>query len=122
MNIPSISRFGDGASSQQLAFPKGATASAAAQPDALKLQAAPQQTTGPTPAEILDAVQALKKKVELVTPGGFEISIDEEARMTVVRITDGKTGEMIRQIPAPELVELAKDLDRMQGLLLRQQA
>ena len=41
---------------------------------------------------------------------------------TIVRITDGETGEMIRQIPSEEMLEIARSLDKMQGLLLRQEA
>jgi flagellar protein FlaG len=121
MNIQSIGKFGDGAS--QPAAPQGAAASEAPRPDALKLQAiAKQPVPPPAHADVQEAIQAIRKRIEVASPGSFEFSIDEDARMTVVRITDRNTGELIRQVPAKELVELAKDLDRMQGLLLRQQA
>ncbi|MBL8491536.1 MAG: flagellar protein FlaG, partial [Rhodocyclaceae bacterium] len=41
---------------------------------------------------------------------------------TVVKVVDGQTGKMIRQIPSEELLAIAESIDRMQGLLLRQKA
>lgn len=121
MNIQSIGKFGDGA--PQPAAPQGAAAADAPKPDTLKLQAiAAQPARPPAQTDVQDAIQAIRKRIEVASPGSLEFSIDEDARMTVVRITDRNTGDLIRQIPAQELVELAKDLDRMQGLLLRQQA
>ena len=52
----------------------------------------------------------------------LRFSIDNDTGKTIVRITDQKTGEMIRQIPSEELVEIAKSLDKVQGLLFMQKA
>ena len=41
---------------------------------------------------------------------------------TVVRVIDKQTGEVIRQMPSKELLEIAKSLDRLQGLLVRNSA
>jgi flagellar protein FlaG len=121
MSIQSIGSFGDNAP-RPAATQGAATVNDAPKPDTIKLQAAPQQTTQPSNEEVREAVREISKKMEAASPGSFEFSIDKDARMTLVRITDRKTGDLIRQVPAPELVELAKDLDRMQGLLLKQQA
>jgi len=40
----------------------------------------------------------------------------------VVRVLDDATKEVIRQIPSEEALEIAKALDKLQGVLLRQEA
>ena len=40
----------------------------------------------------------------------------------MVKVVDVQTNAVLRQIAYEEMLELAKDLDRMQGLLVRQQA
>lgn len=122
MSIQSIGRFGDVV--PQPATPKGAPASDAPKPDSLKLQTPPQQpATQPAREDVQEAIKALKDKVGPMTPGNaFEFSMDQETGSAVVRITDAQTGELIRQIPSKELVDIAKNLDKMMGLLLRQKA
>ncbi|MFD2272939.1 flagellar protein FlaG [Undibacterium arcticum] len=38
----------------------------------------------------------------------------------MVKVVDQRTQEVIRQMPSPEALEIAKALDKMQGLLIRQ--
>jgi flagellar protein FlaG len=52
----------------------------------------------------------------------IQFSIDEDTDTTVVKIVDRNTQEVIRQIPSEEMLEIAKALDRLQGLLIRQKA
>jgi len=40
----------------------------------------------------------------------------------VVKVVDLETKEVIRQIPSPEVLEIAKAVDQLQGLLIRQKA
>ncbi|HEX7633662.1 MAG TPA: flagellar protein FlaG, partial [Noviherbaspirillum sp.] len=40
----------------------------------------------------------------------------------VVKVVDQQTKTVIRQIPTEETLEIAKALDRVQGLLIRQKA
>ena len=40
----------------------------------------------------------------------------------MVKVIDRSTKEVIRQIPSKEMLELAQALERLQGLLIRQQA
>ena len=51
----------------------------------------------------------------------IEFSIDEDSGQTVVKVIDRATKEVLRQIPSEEMLELAKALDKLQGLLLRQE-
>jgi flagellar protein FlaG len=81
----------------------------------------PQQQ--PQPEQLQKAVESMKKMVDIQAPNTLAFSIDDSTGKTIVRITDAKTGEMIRQIPSEEMLEIARSLDKMQqGMLLRQEA
>jgi len=81
------------------------------------------QTTNPTEqrAQLEAAVKAVKEFIQPMT-GNLEFSMDEETGETVIKITDASTKELIRQIPSKEMLEIAQALDRLQGLLVKQQA
>jgi len=49
-------------------------------------------------------------------------SIDEDLGKTVVKVVDRGTKELIRQFPSEEMLQIAKALDKIQGLLVKQQA
>lgn len=79
---------------------------------------APQQ---PPPEQVQKAVEALKQLIETKAPNSLAFSIDDATGRTIVKITDAETGEMIRQIPSEEMLQIARSLDRMQGMLLQEQ-
>ncbi len=59
------------------------------------------------------------------TTSRLEFEIDHDLnRMdkVVIKILNGESGEVIRQIPAQELLDLAKYLDAPKGLLIRERA
>lgn len=71
--------------------------------------------------QLSDAVKAVK---EFIQPqaGNLEFTMDEETGDTIIKIVDSSSGELIRQIPSKEMLEIAKALDRLQGLLVKQKA
>ena len=52
----------------------------------------------------------------------LQFSVDEDTGKTIVRIIDSATEEVIKQIPGDEILAIAKSIDKLQGLLLRQEA
>jgi flagellar protein FlaG len=56
----------------------------------------------------------------------LEFSIDSSTKMLVVKIVDTGTGQIIRQVPANEVLGIARSIDQFlkfqQGLLLKQKA
>ncbi len=68
--------------------------------------------------------QAIDEVRELITPVAQNLlfSIDEDTGRTVVRVVDAETDEVIRQIPSEEILAISKALDKLQGVLLKQQA
>lgn len=81
------------------------------------------RTSAPEPAttrEQLDQAVARVKDVLRATTSKLEIEIDPDLQKAVVKIRNGESGEIIRQIPAQELLDLAKYLDEPKGLLVRE--
>ena len=80
-------------------------------------------TPEPTPIkERLEQAAARVKEVLRGTTSRLEIEIDSDSNKAVIRIINGESGEVIRQIPAQELLDLAKHLDEPKGLLVRERA
>lgn len=68
--------------------------------------------------------EAVKRLEEFVAPTQSQISfsIDEELGVSVVKILDTQSKEVIRQFPSEEAINLARALDKLQGLLIRDKA
>lgn len=94
-------------------------------PDAVKLPEAPVQSVQanpkPTPEHLQKALEALKQAIPIKS-SALQFSLDEVSGQIIARVTDSDTGEVIRQIPSKELLEIAHAIDKMQGMLLRQKA
>lgn len=75
----------------------------------------------PAPAEVKEALKTINKTVQAMSPS-LEFSIDTDSKRTIVKVVDMDTKEVIRQMPSVEALEIAKALDRLQGLLIRQKA
>ena len=75
----------------------------------------------PTQKELHQAVSELQRKAQSFSPN-LRFSVDRDTGRTVVKVTDANTQELIRQIPAEEVLQLAKEIDRMQGLLFNKEA
>lgn len=76
----------------------------------------------PTPEQLQMAMETMKRMIDSKAPNSLAFSVDDRSGKTIVRITDTETGETIRQIPSEELLAIARSLDKMQGMLLKQQA
>lgn len=92
----------------------------------------PVQTSNPvTPADqtqqaaftdqINNAVKSINKTVQASVPN-IEFSVDHDTDKLIVKIIDQQTKQVIRQIPNEEVIEIAKSLDKLQGLLIKQSA
>lgn len=71
-----------------------------------------------------DVSSAVKKMNEsmLGSSQSLQFSIDEDSKDIVVKVIDQNTNEVVRQIPSKEALQIAKSIDKMQGLLIRQKA
>mgnify|MGYP005609702747 CR=1 FL=1 len=81
--------------------------------------------TAPAPAPTRDQVEQAAARVKDAfrgTTSRLEIEIDHDLHKAVIKIFNGESGEIIRQIPSQELLDLAKQLGDQKGLLIRERA
>jgi flagellar protein FlaG len=72
-------------------------------------------------AQVRDAVSQIQHFTYALAQN-LQFAINEETGKMVIKIVDGQTKEVIRQIPSEEAVSIARTLDRIQGLLFNDQA
>ena len=75
----------------------------------------------PTLDEVNQAVSELNKASQAKAQG-LEFSVDNDSKRTVVKVVDQTTKEVLRQIPSPEALAIAKSLDNAKGMLIKQTA
>jgi flagellar protein FlaG len=85
-------------------------------------EAAVQQPgTNSSAVQVAEALKSINNTIQTLAQN-VEFSIDEDSDRAIVKVIDRETKEVIRQMPTKEALEIAKALDRVQGLLIRQQA
>ncbi|GAA5786467.1 hypothetical protein GCM10007860_05450 [Chitiniphilus shinanonensis] len=74
-------------------------------------------------ASLEDALKKLNDTAKLLSnSNSLRFSIDEDTEMVVVKVMDGETDEVIRQIPSEEVLAIAKAIDQFRGMLIKEQA
>jgi flagellar protein FlaG len=114
MEVPAVA----GPTAPAVATAVASTATQGAQAVPARQAAPPAQ---PTLGQVTEAVNAINRSMATQSRG-LEFSVDADSQRTVVKVIDSQTGELIRQIPTVETLEIAHALDQAQGLLIRQQA
>jgi len=79
------------------------------------------QKTEPTRQQIEEAAKTVNEFLKPIN-NSINFSLDEETGITVVKVIDVATKEIIRQIPSEEMLVIAKAIDQMKGLLVQQKA
>ena len=74
---------------------------------------------GSPPPPVVDVARAVERLNELVTSHqrSLRFSIDASSGRTVITVINDATNEVVRQIPAPELLEIARNLDALGSLI-----
>lgn len=76
----------------------------------------------PSKREVEEAVAKLNQSVQSRAQS-LEFSIDDDSHRTIVKVIDQSTKEVLRQIPTPEALQIAKSIDaRSGGFLVDQEA
>jgi flagellar protein FlaG len=88
--------------------------------------AASQATTAqaqskPEAEEVKEAVRDIQEFVSNVTTD-LRFTVDKETGRSIVSVVDSKTQQIVRQIPTEEIMKIARNIDRMQGLLFSDRA
>ncbi|HEY6774357.1 MAG TPA: flagellar protein FlaG [Oxalicibacterium sp.] len=87
-------------------------------PSPVQTPAAVQQ---PDPAQLSQALQSINKALQ-TSSSNLEFSVDDDTDRTIVKVVDQQTGDVIRQMPSAEALEIAKALDRAAGKLFHEEA
>lgn len=66
----------------------------------------------------VDAINAFLKPIA----SSIEFSIDEDSGKTIVKLMDKETNTVLRQYPTKEALAIARDIDKLQGLLVNTEA
>ena len=85
----------------------------------------PPITIPPVSSEQLKHAVAVINQVMRESNNSLQFSVDADTKIPVVKLTDTKTGEVIRQIPSEETLAISRSIDQFQqrqGLLLKQEA
>lgn len=75
----------------------------------------------PSDEQLQSAVKAANDFIQPFN-GSLQFSIDKDTGTTVVKVIDTKTNEVIKQFPSEEMLAIAKSLDQLKGVLVRQKA
>ncbi len=109
--------------------PEAQSAAAISAQEETARRAATQEGKGPMASEpdalSRDSLHRLMEKVQKTVRAinsQLEFRVDEDTNKLVIKIIDTSTKEIIKQIPPQELIEIAKALDKLKGLLVREQA
>ena len=95
---------------QREALPALRPVAAASEPITAERQAKPE------PEEVKEAVKDIQDFVNTVTTD-LRFTVDKETGRTIVSVVDSKTHQVVRQIPTEDIMKIARNIDRMQGLL-----
>jgi flagellar protein FlaG len=76
----------------------------------------------PSSDEGLREVVAAADRAVKSLHNAVQLSLDSHSGQPIVRVVDTETGQLIRQIPTEEVLELRRALDRIAGLLIQRTA
>lgn len=75
----------------------------------------------PSREELQQAVASVESFTQSIRRD-LKFSMDDESGKVVVKVTDSKTGEVIRQMPSEEALKLAQRLEEARSLLFKAEA
>ena len=72
------------------------------------------------PEQIKEVITRLQTTLQNIEPR-IELSVDKELKQVIVRILDKESGELIRQIPSEEVLELDRFFADQSGLFVEEE-
>ena len=79
------------------------------------------QTSQPTREAVAKAAADLQQFVQSMGRN-LNFSVDDTTGYQVVRVVNPTTGELVRQLPSEELLQIARDFERLNSALVSQRA
>ena len=75
-----------------------------------------------SPTTEADKQSDMIAKLLQVDNPSLQFSLDQTSNKMVVKVTDKKTGELLRQIPSEDMLKIAESLDQLRGLFINEKA
>jgi flagellar protein FlaG len=72
-----------------------------------------------TPTQASAALDEINQALKMASIG-VQFEFDKEANTMIAKVVDVETGQVIRQMPSEEMVQVSKVLGKLQGLLVSQ--
>jgi len=72
-------------------------------------------------SDLADAIKKLNETVKLYK-GDLQFTVDDDTQMQIVKVVDKSSKEVIRQIPSPEVIRIAKAIEDFRSILLHDEA
>ena len=104
--------------SETVRRPESVDPSAAAAED---VQQQPVTVQSPQRQPVEAAISSIQEFAQSIQRN-LNFALDESSGRVVVKVTDGVSGEVIRQIPSEEALRLAESLDEVRSLLFKAEA
>ncbi|CAM0554384.1 flagellar protein FlaG [Vreelandella titanicae] len=77
-----------------------------------------QETSAKQKTSANELVAPIQRINEIMRPHGLEFELSEETSRVITRVIDRESGDVIRQIPAEEVLKIAERLEEMQGRII----
>ena len=101
--------------------PVGRTAATVDAPATQMLSKSEEAAQQPDKQTVEDALTSIQESTQAMQRN-LNFSIDDSTGRMVVKVTDSKSGDVIRQMPTEDALRLAESLDEMRSLLFKAQA
>ena len=125
MDIQPIANYTPAAATPSTTGPAAQPVAGGVKPAAKAVEAPPNAVqavvAAPGPEPLKQAVRSINNTIQAFTRD-IEFSVDQDTKEMVVKVMDKNTNQVIRQIPSEEALAIAKALDKLQGLIIRQKA
>ena len=76
----------------------------------------------PTPQQVQAAVDVSNKVLQSKTSSELEFSVEKGTGMTVVKLIDRQSGDVLMQFPSQQMLDIAKTIDQVTGAIIQQTA
>lgn len=124
MDIPSI---GNPPQSGQLISDKSAVLNTRSAPPANNISATTATSADKSDSKKFDSTEVNKAIAHIndalqARSQDLRFSVDTDSKRVVVKIIDQQTNQVLRQIPTEEALEISKSLDKLKGLLIKNEA
>ncbi len=73
------------------------------------------------PSQVKSAMEKINQTVRMMS-SNLEFTQDAETGIDVVKVIDSENKQLIRQFPSEEVIAIARALDQLQGMLVKDKA